>query len=770
MSRETLVSKLPFLAILAAAMLLFWQILFAGQVIFWGVPLLQFYPWHFLARELLARGGLPLWDPYLGMGAPLLANSQSALLYPPNWLLLVLPLDHAQGWLLVAHIVLGGWGMICLARRLGINSFGQAVAGLAFALSGYSVGRAGFQSINAALAWLPWIILAAERLVSEERGITILLGVLLALQILAGHLQTAWYTWLLLAGWIVARSLDPRWNWGRRLKALVRLALGSALALLLSAAQLLPTLEYLIQSQRAGGINPTVGLAYSFWPWHLLTLLMPNFFGNPASGNYWGYGNYWEDAIYIGLLPCLLAGSALVEWWKRRRGSVAPTANLPHGFLALLLPLSLILALGQQSPVFLFLFRWVPTFNLFQAPARMMIWAVFALALLSGEGAMAWRRAQGRAAVWARRLLATSIAILLGCAAATELLQVRSTFIPSFFRLGLLGAAACLVWLLGVRREGDRAPAYDAWWHLPPAGSVVAILLICADLIWADYGLVPSTSSRLYSAPNPSAETLASELGGHRYYLFSQPLYQIMYEHFFRFATFQGTSDWMQVRESELPNLSLLDGIASANNFDPLVPARTAELLAETEKLEPEAQERLWAMMDVARVLDSSGWKEVSTDPKEAWGVCSAQVVPEGEQALQAVLATGFDPFREVILEVGKGVAPAQCVQPPVVKKIMRLGGDSVQLWINSQGTGYLVLSDTYYPGWQATLDGASVPILRADYAFRAVRIPPGDHMVEFRYRPLSFWGGALLSAVSLVALAALALRRRIRRRKTDHG
>lgn len=770
MHRETLVSKLPLLAVLAAAMLLFWRLLFAGQVIFWGVPLLQFYPWRFLARALVAQGELPLWDPYLGMGAPLLANAQSALLYPPNWLLFVLPLDHAQGWLLAAHIVLGGWGMIRLARRLGIDSFGQAVAGLAFSLSAYPVARAGFLSINAALAWLPWIILAGERLVREERGSATLLGLLLALQILAGHLQTSWYTWLLLAGWITARSLEPGWSWRRRARALGRLALGSGLAVLLSAAQLLPTFEYLLQSQRAGGIDVSSGLTYSFWPWHLLTLLMPNLFGNPVNGDYWGYGNYWEDAIYIGVLPCLLAGYALVGWWKRRRGSPSRVANLPHGFLALLLPVSLILAMGQQSPVFLLLFRWVPTFNLFQAPTRMMIWAVFALVLLSGEGAMAWRRAEGPRAVWARRLLATSIAVLLGCAVAAAITPVKSTFVAAFFRLGVLGAASCLLWLLAVRKEGDSVRPHQAGSHLLPFGSLVALLLISADLVWADYGLVPSTSSRLYSAANPSALTLANELGGHRYYLLSQAAYQMMYERFFRFDTFQGSSDWMQVRQSELPNVSLIDGISSANNFDPLVPARTSELLAETERLQPAAQQKLWAMMDVGLLLDSGGWEKVGTEPERAWGVCSARWVLEGGQALQAVLSPDFDPFREVILEAGEGEGAPQCAQPPEVEKIATQGGDALQLWIHSQGTGYLVLSDAFYPGWQVTLDGSWAPILRADYAFRAVQIPAGDHQVEFRYRPWSFWGGALLSAATLAALAGLGLSGRFRRRESGHG
>lgn len=83
--------------LVGALLILFWPVLAGARVIFWGLPLLQFYPWHEIAKQILLSGRLPLWNPWVGMGAPLLANAQSALLYPPNWLLLVLPVDYGQG-------------------------------------------------------------------------------------------------------------------------------------------------------------------------------------------------------------------------------------------------------------------------------------------------------------------------------------------------------------------------------------------------------------------------------------------------------------------------------------------------------------------------------------------------------------------------------------------------------------------------------------------------------------------------------------------------
>ena len=85
--------------LVAGPLLLFGPMLIQGRVLFWGTPLLQFVPWHRFALDVLREGAFPLWNPLLGMGAPLLANHQSALLYPPNWLLALLGPAYGEGFL-----------------------------------------------------------------------------------------------------------------------------------------------------------------------------------------------------------------------------------------------------------------------------------------------------------------------------------------------------------------------------------------------------------------------------------------------------------------------------------------------------------------------------------------------------------------------------------------------------------------------------------------------------------------------------------------------
>ena len=126
----------PFMTCLFGPMMLFGPMLMRGEALFWGTPLLQFVPWREYALNLIKYGYLPLWNPLLGMGTPLLANYQSALLYPPNWILAIVGPAWGHGLLCMLHLIWSGIGMVLLGRRLKFSILGQTVAALAFSLSG----------------------------------------------------------------------------------------------------------------------------------------------------------------------------------------------------------------------------------------------------------------------------------------------------------------------------------------------------------------------------------------------------------------------------------------------------------------------------------------------------------------------------------------------------------------------------------------------------------------------------------------------------------
>jgi hypothetical protein len=727
-------------------MVLLGPALLQGRVMFWGTPLLQFLPWRTYALSVLRQGQLPLWNPLLGMGAPLLANYQSAVLYPPHLLFLAIDPAWGSGLLVMLHLVWAGVGMVRLARRLGMDRLGQCVAGLAFGLSGYLVARSGFFSINAAAAWLPWIILAAHRMsamLPQAPGwrariwSSIPLAVALAFQWTAGHAQTAWYTLVLVGAWVIWRSLESG-GWRSLVINCAGLAAAGGLAFGLAAPQLLPTLEYLTQSYRAQTLDPELALTYSFWPWRLLGLLAPSIFGSPVSGNYWGYANFWEDAIYIGVLPLLLALVALVRA-VRNRGSHSGLSR----FLAAASLLSIVLALGNHTPVFPWLFRTIPTFGLFQAPTRWMLLFGFSLALLAGAGASAWGKVEGRSLYWSRLGTAGAGAVA-GAAWLTRLIlpDVEPTFIRAVSIAGVwLSLAGALVLL-------RRAQASAAW-------TVVVALVVVADVVIAGMGLNPMTSPDLYRGRTMLAERVDD---GHRAFFPADLEQDIKFEWAFRFDTLNALEDWRPIRESGLPNVTLLDGIPSVSNFDPLQPERWVRWM---EMLERGGEsDSLLRLMDVgwragsSRSLDIPAEFHALPGSARARLVPGARVVDSGDAALAAVSAPGFDPQAEVILEAEAGQPMPASGARGTAAVIPSEDPNRVTVQVDAEGPTWLLLSDTWYPGWEARLDGNGVTIWRADYLFRAVSVPAGEHVVEFIYRPRSFLTGLVLAAVAVLALA----------------
>lgn len=281
--------------LLLAPLILFLPGLVRGEALYWGTPALQFIPWRAHAWELLRQGILPLWNDLSGMGAPLLANYQLALFYPPAWLLFLFAALGGVPWmawahtlLVVAHLGWAGIGTARLLRSAGVSELGQTLGGLAFALSAALVARAGFFNMIWTAAWLPWVLLYADQIAllftaddkADSRlspGLIISLGMML----LAGHAQWSWYTILLTAAWVGLGGWRQN-HWRGWMRAWGILAAGGVVAAAISAIQLLPTAEYLLQSQRASAVDYTVAMSYSFWPWRLLGLLAPDLFGNPG--------------------------------------------------------------------------------------------------------------------------------------------------------------------------------------------------------------------------------------------------------------------------------------------------------------------------------------------------------------------------------------------------------------------------------------------------------------------------------------------------------
>jgi hypothetical protein len=732
--------------VILSPLILFGPMLISGKALFWGTPIMQFVPWREFAFNSLLRGHFPLWNPWLGMGAPLIANYQSAIFYPPNWILLITGAAWGHGLLVMLHIIWTGIGMLLLVNQLGMSRLSQTIAALSFSLSGYLIARAGFLSINATAAWLPWILLAADRVIvrqslpgSHKRLIKpiLLLSLMLSFQWLAGHAQTAWYCLIMIMVWASWRGFSLKRGIGF-IHALLAIGIAFFVAFILSAVQLLPTVEYLIHSHRASEVERELAMVYSFWPWRILGMLMPNLFGNPATGDYWGYANYWEDAIYIGVLPLILSLFACVRGFKNNKYS-----SLIR-LLVIICIISFLLALGKNTPIFPFLYDNVPTFNLFQAPTRWTVLMVFSLSLLSAIGAELWQQKELLRLFWVRLgtvgAAAAGIFALLG---EKVLSNLKESFTPAIAFAGL--------WLLlsGVIAWRRRIKPGLYW-------SVIIAGFVAIDLLWSARGLNPSLSLEVFRGESKLVEQVSTD---HRVYMPRDLEDVIKFEWSHRFDTFYPDVEWRIIRDTGVPNTTMLDRIPSSNNFDPILPDRYVKWMDAVDHATGDKFTELLEMMDIGWVAGFGIGQEYEIiysplqHPNRIYLVGDAIWVKGGEDALSTVLGSDFHYLDQVVLE---GMPTNFEVTDPTDSVIFifdQSDSNNVQVKVTASSDCWLVVSDTWFPGWQASVDGESVDLYRANYLFRAVRLPRGEHSVEFTYRPVSFILGGSVTLLSLVIL-----------------
>jgi hypothetical protein len=469
-------------------------------------------------------------------------------------------------------------------------------------------------------------------------------------------------------------------------------------------------------------------MTHSFWPLRLLTLLSPDFFGNPAQNNFWGYNNYWENAAYIGLIPLLLALYAI---WNRLRRR--PTQG-PIGFLTITVIVSLVLAFGWFTPIYPYLFNTVPGFDLFQGPARWLIVTIMALCALAGFG-MQHLIDRGISRKATARLILLGLALSLAGLAASFVLKGRvETFGPATLRLGAVLVLAG--WLF---RSDLRKPKWI----------VAFVSVVSLDLIAAHFALNPTLLPEIYRAENPTAQAIESDGSIGRVFTFAQDEEQIKFDKYLAHETPEGQRQfdgfgpndlvyWLGERAALLPNAAMIDRVPSANNFDSLIVGRYQALLDRVENLPLDQALPFLSQMHVG------------------------YIVSPGELNLPIVTRTpDVTAYRNDHVLPRAWIAPAQSdlhsvstIMPNSAVESLTDSGNAVTIRAASPQAGWLILSDTFYPGWQAAIDGSPVEIQIANEAFRAIAFPAGEHTIEFRYEPRSTLIGLIVSLISLAVIA----------------
>jgi hypothetical protein len=739
------VLALAFLGLLT--LLFFWPVFFAG---YWlphgGGDVVSFlWPQYSFAGEAIRSGSIPLWNPHLYSGAPFLADNQSGVLYPINLLAFVifpnLTYQVMEG-LTIFHIWLAGAAMYValriwpdftpspsLRRRGGIARTAALLGAIAFMFNDVLITHIGNLNLIAAAAWLPLILALYARGLSERRVSWIVgSGVVFAIALLAGHAQItaiAMVGLIAVAVWQIIVASD------RRVRVIGLALLAPLIVFGLTAAQLLPSLEMTRYSLRAG-LSYEEATAYSLPPAALASTFSPLLFGRGAV-DFWGP---WErvETMYVGVAPLILAGFAFRRRWRDSAW-----------FLLALGLLGLLIALGKYTPIYS-LVHSLPLLSGLRVPARFILLTNFSLAALAAIGlqrfmteSFSMKRVLGWGAVvmigGALALivayqsigaidpgnhLASSFSFLLIAAIAMGImvLRVKSALSNQHSAILLIGLLSLELILLGSGVEIDRNDPTLGYQHQ----AVV-------DFLKSDGGEFRLENAARAWQPDAALMYGLNDIGG----IFN-PLGLASYE------TYRGG---MGDRGSPLYDF-LGTKYVLANKDQPPGDASFVPVFNGDPQIDVYLNTKA---LPRAQLIDR------------------AMIVHSGEEAWQAIHAANFDPAQEATIENGVELSGGENQSGDRALAFVSSANDRVELIAKTASPAYLVLSDVYYPGWTATIDNQPATLYPANFAFRAVLVPPGEHRVTFTFEPVTWHVGLIVSALTLAGLTGFGAWRWQRRR-----
>jgi hypothetical protein len=706
-------------------------------------PVHFMHPDLFAARQAVRGGDLPLWNPYIQGGRPLLASQQAGALYPLNSPAYVMPFWDSLGWLAALKLIFGAVGMFLFCRALGLGFAGSALGGLSFAFSTLFV--VWLQHPHAQVyAVVPWMFLFGERLAREGRlADALALALALTVGVLGGHPESFFAAGVGLAAFVVWRVRAARRDAARRLGLFgLSLVLGAAGAAIL----VIPFFELLAESfdvSRQGPPDPLAVLYGLFFPEMWGRGDKVEFQGAPVVG-------YAGHALYIGALPLLLAAAGFVGGRRKEQ-----TFFLALAGAALLLMLDIPL---WESAV-----RELPVLSLMYLHSFIVL-VVLAASVLAAFGLERFREADGARR---RRMLAVMAAALV----LPALLPLR--------HLGLLGelpealgelpalsddppsadvalVASVLRWLLvgglGLALAWALTRRRRASWVVPAAVIAFAAL----DLVSFNRGFHPAIDHSLADPPVPASVRLMQERAGTERVAAGGRALAPNTTAYYALRDARGESLPRVERYSRL--FEALGGAVGEETGRHLYAptGRADELLdlfAVRYVLDPEArgsddvESRASAL---PRAYVAHSW-EVADDAAEALGRTTAR---SPAALLERPVVEDADPPAGPSHAAGRSSAEVVTDDP-----------ERVELAVDAAAEGVLVLNDSYYPGWRAEVDGQEAEIRPANSAFRAVEVGPGRHRVVFEYDPASVRVGRALSGAALLVVAGGLLFSRRRRR-----
>lgn len=750
---------------------LFRAIIIGGHLLV-GSDFVSFYlPMKkFFYDQIHQYGTIPLWNPYIFGGMPFWAHFESTIFYPLGFLFWLIQPAKAYGYTMFLHLIMAGVFMYILARSLEISRAGSFLAASIFTCNGFVMALIylGHMGPVQSYIWLPIIIYFLNRAIHLERPYfyASVAGMLWGIQILGGAPQDAFYTFLASMFFLLLSARGYYDRFGRPgnylMIPLCLFLFGAALA----ALQVVPAFELINESVREALDNYEMVTMASYPPEGLITTLMPHFFGNYVDDTYWVGGvpfSVPQQNLYVGILPLVLLLFLSFRTQNDRK------VILFAGFLALI---AVVLALGRHTPVYKLAYL-LPGFDRFRAPSKIIVLWVFAMGLLAGkgmDGLLLVKERRSRMVDWRLLLCILSLIALvtidiflhfenmlslkvfslfvLDEAIPEKIMQASKIITGEFHLLTLFGGLSVLFVLLTRRRLLS-----------PKLSALILSALLLANLSLT-LGRAVVHSDATYLSIENIKQSLRRTLGQDN--------------SIFRVGAYKSAFG---------PNLEMYLGFQTVGGFTALFPARYYEYV------NAYAEGRLvkgWVSLRYGRsknqkLMDLLNVKyEILHSEKicilresylpRAFMVPGFEVLEQGD-ILDRMVQKDFDPYRAVLFEKGDfnpagAISSSQEPKPKSEVRILSYSPDEILIKVNSSFSGFLFLSEVYYPGWKCFVDDKEESILRGNYLFRVVQVPEGSHTVRFTFDPWTVKVGIGITLLTLFLFVLILAHGRLKLRK----
>ena len=720
--------------IVTVVTLIFSDVLFFGRAFYFRDVTRFYYPMKKVTRDIILSGEFPSWNPALSEGQPLAANPEFAVFYPPNWLLLLPDYEFAFRLHVLLHYYLAAIGVYVFLRSRELRLESAMFGAFAYTFGGLLLSLTCLIPYLFCLAWLPWIAFFSRRNAAVA-------SICLAMIFLGGEPVTIAQCLLMLAIFVW-------WFMPRRAVLIV------AGALAIAIVQIVPAADHLRDSVRSRPFAFSLVSTWSTPPVKAMELLIPEALGSPAEHArfYWGTAKYgWLDPFFLSIYPGLLtAAIAIAALSLRRRGWIPVAAMLCGGLL---------IAVGSHTPLLKLMYD-VRLFSSFRYPEKFLILAVVPLTIFA-----AFVFDQIDEHVIGRAIVIASLAGAIG-------LGLTTLSSDAFIRL----------WSIEIHplRNVMAWTSVFTWWSgIARAASVIALLLLRKRIgseSWSRLAVAVLVVDLAIERPRV-AETIEHEFFAQRPATVPQlpPGARLFHQADWYGATavarayFDLPEMYWVIRNGAYPHTNATLGIESALNRDidqtALLP--TADLLSAMREL----RTRTPRWVEVMTAVSGAGYRAVFAPMEQAGSGSSIEPIvfvplPPAPRFYFADRVVGGDFVSDAASEAWTRrtavVSRAEAlVHTEAAGEVLTATqtSNSATLRVRASGHALLVCSITRHKYWRASIDGRAAPLIPANVAYQAIRVPAGAHDIQLHYdNALVRWCG-LFSLVALTLAILLAVR-----------